>query len=145
VGDLAITGRQQLFASWVTYLLVDIVVLNLLVEFVPSIVIDSFALSILTAVLFRLLLLVTVQLEHRIAARVRSSTSTTTKVLGRLLMFLILFGSKFVILETVNLVFGEHVELGGVVEVILIAVLLVGTEYLVQRVFLALGRPVATG
>ena len=36
------TPAQAGFVSWVSSVLVDIVVLNLFVEFVPSIVIDSF-------------------------------------------------------------------------------------------------------
>ena len=50
------TRAQQRFASWTADVLVYIVVLNLFVDFVDTIVIDSFWISILTAVLLKLCL-----------------------------------------------------------------------------------------
>ena len=50
-GDLqTISPAQARFISWVSEVLVDVVVLNLFVEFVHTVVIDSFYISILTAV-----------------------------------------------------------------------------------------------
>src|SRR4051794_35318326 len=46
-----ITPAQVQFASWSMYLLIDIIVLNLFVEFSSAVVIDSFYISILTAAL----------------------------------------------------------------------------------------------
>jgi hypothetical protein len=51
-----ITSAQARYASWVADVLVYIVVLNLFVEFVDAIVIESFWISILTAILLKLLL-----------------------------------------------------------------------------------------
>ena len=115
-------------------------VLNLLVEFVPSVVIDSFYISILTAVFLRLLLEVAIQLEHRVAAYVRARDSKTLRVLGPVAMFLILFASKLVILELVDIVFGKHVDLGGFLEIIAIAIALMAVEHTLQWVFALLGR-----
>jgi hypothetical protein len=55
-------------------------------------------------------------------------------------MWLILFASKFVILELVNVVFGDHVNLGGFFEIIAIAVALMAAEWALMRVFVLLGR-----
>lgn len=137
---ISITRHQALFSEWAAFLLADVVVLNLLVEFVPSIVIDSFYISILTAVFLRLLLQVAIQLEHRVAAFVRARDSKTVRVLGRLAMFLILFASKLLILELVDIVFGNHVDLGGFFEIIAIAVALMAVEYALQWVFTWLGH-----
>jgi len=137
---ITITRHQALFSEWAAFLLADVVVLNLLVEFVPSIVIDSFYISILTAVFLRLLLQVAIQLEHRVAAFVRARDSKTVRVLGRLAMFLILFASKLLILELVDIVFGNHVDLGGCFEIIAIAIALMAVEYALQWVFTWLGH-----
>ena len=48
------------------------------------------------------------------------STTRTTGVLSSLASWAVLFGSKFVILEAVDIVFGEDVDLGGVVPFIVI-------------------------
>lgn len=137
--DVAITSRQLYLASWAVYLLVDVVVLNLLVEYVSSVTIDSFAISIATAVALRLMLAATVGVEHWIATTVARRGDRRARVIGRTAMFLVLFLSKFVILEVVDLVFGSHAELGGVVEIIAISLLLLGAEWVCRAAFRALG------
>ena len=137
---ITITRRQALFSEWAAFLLADVAVLNLFVEFVPSVVIDSFYISILTAVFLRLLLEVALQLEHRVAGFVRARDSKTVRVLGGVVMWLILFASKFLILEAVNVVFGDHVDLGGFFEIVAIAVALMAVEWALMRVFVLLGR-----
>ena len=137
---ISITRKQALFSEWAAFLLADVVVLNLLVEFVPSVVIDSFFISILTAVFLRLLLEVAIQLEHRVAAYIRARDSKTLRIVGPLAMFLILFASKLVILELVDIVFGSHVDLGGFLEIIAIAIALMAVEHALQWVFAWLGR-----
>ena len=60
-------------------------------------------------------------------------------------VFSILFLSKFVILELVNIVFGDHVELGHFFEIVsIILTMLVGSA-LLRLVFRRLGRPAAQG
>ena len=66
--QVTITENQQRYMSWTSDVLVYIVVLNLFVEFVDAIVIDSFWISILTAVLLKALLDVVIRLEHRVGA-----------------------------------------------------------------------------
>jgi hypothetical protein len=135
-----ITARQGKFISWSMYLLIDIVVLNLFVEFSKSVVIDSFYISILTAVLLRLLLEVTLRLEHRVSRYFETKTFKASRVVAAAVMFLILFTSKFVILEAVNLVFGRHVDLGGLVEIVIIAITLIAAETAFRTMFDVLGR-----
>ena len=62
------------------------------------------------------------------------------RVLGPVVMFLILFASKLVILELVDIVFGDHVDLGGFLEIIAIAIALMAVEHALQWVF-APARP----
>lgn len=137
---ISITPRQALFSIWAMYLLADVVALNLLVEFVPSIVIDSFYISILTAVLLRLMIGLTLQLEHRLRGFFRRKNSTVRRILGGVTMYAILFGSKFVILEVVDIVFADHVELGGFFEIVAIALTLMGVEIALRQIFDWLGR-----
>ena len=55
-GAIVVTPAQRRFTSWMADVLVYVVVLNLFVEFVHTIVIDTVWISILTAVLLQLLL-----------------------------------------------------------------------------------------
>ena len=60
-------------------------------------------------------------------------------VVGAFGVWAILFLSKFVILEAEDLLFGDLVELGSFVDVMLLVAALVVTRELVRRVYLWLG------
>ncbi|MEZ5180365.1 MAG: hypothetical protein R2702_00550 [Acidimicrobiales bacterium] len=133
---VVLTDGQRNAIRWSEAVLADVVVLNLLVEHVDGIVIDSFTISVGAAILIRLLLQATLGVEHRIAARFRDRSGIGSRI-GRVLgAWLVLFLSKFVILEAIDLVFGSDVDLGGVVGVIAISIALV----VVERAVLALYR-----
>jgi hypothetical protein len=117
--------------------LVNVVVLNLFVEFADKVVIDSFWISVLTAVLLTVMIGLLSQFEHRIHHFFFEEHSW--KVAGVIAIWIVLFGSKFVILEVVDLVFGDHVELGKLLEVILIVVSMMVAAQLMQAAYDALG------
>ena len=59
---------------------------------------------------------------------------------GFLAVWGILFLSKFVILEVVDIVFGEHVELGKLLEVILLVLAMLIAQRLIDSLYDSLGR-----
>ena len=61
------------------------------------------------------------------------------RVLRIFLVWLVLFGSKFLILEVVDLVFGDHVELGKFLDVILLVIVLMIAREVFQRIYVSLG------
>ena len=130
------TKRQMIFFSWTKDVLIYILVLNLFVEYNPKIIIDSFTISIFTAILLKILLEIILKLEHRVANALRAY-----KVLRIFFVWLILFGSKFLILEIVDFVFGEHVELGKFLDVIVLVIALMVAREIFQQIYLALGEP----
>ncbi|MFN2233187.1 MAG: hypothetical protein ACK2U1_03095 [Anaerolineales bacterium] len=129
------TKRQLVFFSWTKDVLIYIIVLNLFVEYNSKIIIDSFTISIFTAVLLKILLEIILKLEHQVAAFFKGR-----KVLQIFFAWIILFGSKFVILEIVDIVFGEHVELGKFVDVIVLVIALMVAREIFQQIYLALGE-----
>jgi hypothetical protein len=130
---------QARFLSWVSAVLVDIVVLNLFVEFVHTIVIDSFAISILTAVLLKLMVDAVKGLEQSVSAYFAGKEGAAWKPVRFLAVWLILFLSKFVILEAVNVVFGDHVELGSFIEIVGIIVTMLAANAALLAVYRNLG------
>ena len=138
--EITITPAQGRFISWTSEVLVDIVVLNLFVEYVHTIVIDSFTISILTAVLLKLMIDAVKGLEQRVSAYFGAKDGAVWRALGLLAVFSILFFSKFVILEAVNLVFGDHVELGRLIEIIPLILTMLIASALLQLVYKSLGR-----
>jgi hypothetical protein len=130
---------QARFLSWVSAVLVDIVVLNLFVEFVHTIVIDSFSISILTAVLLKLMVDAVKGLEQSVSASLAAREGAVWKAIRFLAVWLILFLSKFVILEAVNVVFGDHVELGSFIEIVGIIVTMLAANAALLAVYRNLG------
>lgn len=138
---LTISPAQGRFISWVSEVLVDIVVLNLFVEFVHTIVIDSFYISILTAVLLKLMVDAVKGLEHAVSANLAAREGAVWKLVRYVAVWLILFASKFVMLEAVNFVFGDHVELGSFIEVVALIVTMLAANATLLAIYRRLGAP----
>jgi len=103
---------------------VYVVVLNLAVEYVPSVISEGFTLSLLTAVLLKVALELVIFLKGRIVVRLKAADSRRAKAGTALLLWVVAVGSKIVVLELVDLVFGDQVSLGGFVSVTLLVVVL---------------------
>jgi hypothetical protein len=138
-GNVTITARQARFISWTSNVLLAIVVLNFFVEYVHTVVIDSFLISVLTAILLTVMVEAVKSLEHKIVAYFRAKPGTAYKVLGAVIVFSILFFSKFLILEVVNFVFGDHVELGHFIEIVALILTMLATEALMRAIYDRLG------
>jgi hydrogenase-4 membrane subunit HyfE len=134
-------ARQRAFASWATDILLYIVVLNLYVEYSEAKVINSFTISILTAVLLKVLLATIMVGKSAVWRWAKSRGSRSSTLIGIVGVWAIAFFSKFVILEAVNLVFSDYVTFGGFGEVMLLVLCMVVARELVERIYLWLGRP----
>lgn len=138
---VTISKKQEIFFSWTSDVLIYTVVLNLFVEYVDAVVIDSFTISILTAVLLKVLLDVVMGFEHRVHSYFAAKEGAFFKVAGTISLFAILFLGKLFILEVVNFVFGDHVELGHFIEVVALVLALMITRRLLGVLFQSLGAP----
>jgi hypothetical protein len=105
--------RRWVAPADIVDIFVYVVVLNLTVQFVPMVISESFTVSLLTALLLKAVLEVVVALKNRVKARFKAATTTLAKGGTALLLWLLLVGSKFVVLELVALLFGDRVSLGG--------------------------------
>jgi hypothetical protein len=133
------SNKQRLFVRYFTAILIDLTVLNLFVEYSEHVVIDSFTISLLAAVLLQVLLKVTIAVEHRVAAYFNAKKGGFAKFMRYFTAWLILFGSKFVILEALAFAFGDEVYFGGpfhglVVLIAVVIVMLVAEEVIVRLV-----------
>ena len=140
IKEVTITRRQEIFISWTKDVLIYIVVLNLFVEFNPKIVIDSFTISIFTAIVLKILLEIILRIEHVVGDFFKSRPGKLSNFLRILSTWLILFLSKFVILEVIDIIFGEHVELGKFLDVIVLVIILMLARELFQRIYISLGE-----
>jgi hypothetical protein len=141
IRTVTISRKQDVFFSWTSDVLIYTIVLNLFVEYVPNVVIDSFTISILTAVLLKILLDLVMGLEHHVHEFFAGKEGAVFRVLGTVSLFVILFLGKLFILEVVNFVFGDHVELGHFIEVVALVLALMITREMFHRFYLWLGVP----
>ena len=138
---VTISRKQEIFFSWSSDVLIYTIVLNLFVAYVDAVVIDSFTISILTAVLLKVLLDIVMRFEHRVREYFAGKEGAFYRVAGTLSLVVILFVGKLVILEVVNFVFGDHVELGHFIEVVALVLALMITRRLWGVLFRSLGVP----
>lgn len=141
IGGTSVTRKQALFASWATDVLVYIVVLNLFVEYMPKVVTESFTISIFTAVVLKFLIDAIAGLEHRVRGWFGEREGSIWRVLGVAAVFSILFISKFVVLEIIDIIFGDRVSLGGFIQVALLVITMIVARRSVAWVYRRLGDP----
>jgi hypothetical protein len=133
------SDRQRLFLLYFVGALIDLVVLGLFDEYSDKVYVDSFTTMLLASVLLQLLLKATIAIEHRVAGYFKAKPGGWMKFMRFFCAWLVLFGSKFVILEALDLAFGEAVKFDGVwhgiVWLIVVVVTMVIVEELVVRFY----------
>ena len=139
VQSVTVTRAQAWYLDWSLDILIYTVVLNLFVEYVDEIVIDSFTIALLTAVLLKLMLVLLGTLEERASEFFLSKGTTAAKVLRVVAVFSILFFGKLLILEVVDIVFGDRVDLGHFVEVVVLILSMMVARALMNLIFDRLG------
>ena len=137
------SSRQRAFMRYLTATLVDLVVLNLFVEYWEHASAISFTVTLLAAVLLQALLKLTIALEHRLAAYFNARPGGFAKFMRFFTAWLVLFGSKFVILEALSLAFGDGLRFGGpfngLVALIVIVVAMLAVEAALVKFYRWLG------
>ena len=139
-GETRVTHAQALFVSWVMDVLVYIVVLGLFVEYVPSVITESFIISIFTAVVLKLLIDAIARLEHHVSDWFKRREGLAWRILGPVTMFSILFFSKFAVLEIIDIIFGDRVALGGFIGVFALVLCMILARLLLTWTYRRLGE-----
>jgi hypothetical protein len=134
------SNKQRLFLRYYTGFLMDLLVLNLFAEYWSLVTVDTFTTSLWAALLLQVLLKGTIWLEHKamdyFTARGGGGMNTFLKYF---VAWLILFGSKFVILEALSQAFGTKVHFGGmwhgIITLIVVVVVMLVAEEIMVRVY----------
>ena len=137
------TTRQRMFVRYFTAILIDLLVLNLFVEYSGKVFIDTFTTSLLAAVLLQVLLKLTIALEQQVLVWFKAQVSAFMTALKYFCAWLVLFGSKFVILEALVFAFGDKVRFEGrwhgIVTLIVVILAMLVAEELIVRLYRKLG------
>ncbi|NRB42723.1 MAG: hypothetical protein HRU20_30345 [Pseudomonadales bacterium] len=130
---------ELLFVGYILAILVDLTVLNLFDEYWHLVSIDSFSISLLAAILMQLLLKSAIAVEHKVADYFNKKQGVGAKVLRGVSAYIILVGSKFLILEIINVIFDDRVSFtgpwqGAIAFIVVIAGML-AVEFIVGRIY----------
>lgn len=135
--------RQQLFFRYTFFVLIDLTVLNLFNEYWDNVFIESFSISLLAALLLQILLQLTILIEHRVANFFKEKTGLTAKILRALSTWAILFTSKLLILEAINIAFGSSVLFSGAIHGLLAFIIVVIAIITAEQILLKIYRSLA--
>ena len=137
------SSRQRGFMRYLTATLVDLAVLGLFAEYWEYVAVESFTIMLLAAAVLQVLLKLTIALEHRVAAFFNARPGGFNKFMRFFTAWLVLFGSKFVILEALVLAFGDRIGFGGpfhgIVALIADVVVMLVLEALLVKLYRSLG------
>jgi hypothetical protein len=137
------SDRQRLFLLFFMGALIDLVVLGLFNEYSNKVHVEDFTTTAVAAVVLQALLKATIVAEHRVLARFKNKTGAAWKALKFFCAWLILFGSKFVILEALTFVFGHRVRFEGIFHGIVWLIIVVVTMVIVEEIVARLYRKLA--
>ena len=137
------SDAQRTFVRYFTAILIDLVVLNLFAEYWKNVYVDTFTTSLLAAIVLQVLLKLTIALEHRVATYFKAKPGGFNTFLRFFFAWVVLFGSKFVILEALTFAFGDNVRFEGVfhgiVALIIVVVAMLVAEEAIVRLYRRLG------
>jgi hypothetical protein len=137
---IVITNHQRLFIRYLLFVLVDLTVLNLFVEYWHYVVIDSFTISLCAAFLLQVLMKLTTDIEQRIADHFKVKVGNGALAKRLLTTWALLFMSKFVILEVIDLIFGDHVDFGGILPFVVVVSAIFVSELILTRIYYRLAK-----
>jgi hypothetical protein len=138
-GALMMSPAQRWFVSWTTDVLIYVVILNLFEEFSDAIVIESFWISLLTAVVLKVLLDIVLWVEHQVSHFWDRFEGTMGSWFGFIATMVVLFAGKFFILYGVEAIFGEEVHLGHLASVTVLVMGLLLGETVMHWIYRSLG------
>ena len=112
-GEAATRRAAWLDPLHVVDLFVYVVVLNLAIEFFPAVIAESFTMSLVTAAVLKAVLELVLAVKNWVKTRIKAAEAVLGKIGFGLVLWLVMIGSKFVVLELIALLFGGSVKLGG--------------------------------
>ena len=132
---------QRTFLRYYTGIFMDLVVLGLFAEFWDKVHVSSFSVALLAAVVLQALLKATIAVEHKVAQYWKGRGAGGMNTFMRFFCaWLVLFGSKFVILEALVQLFGKQVHFDGRWHGIITLIVVVVVMLLAEEVMLRLYR-----
>ncbi|MCD4852335.1 hypothetical protein LN996_16080 [Arthrobacter sp. AK01] len=120
--------------------LVYLVVLGVFIQLFPAVISESFLLALLTAILLKAVLEIVMFAKKKIVGRIRDGKTVAARIVSVVALLFVMPGSKFVVLELVDFVFGDAVQLGGFFAVTALIIVLMLARGGMRRLFARSGQ-----
>ncbi len=127
--------KKEIFIDWTLDLLIYIVILNLFAQYSSAIYFETFTISIFTAIVLKASLNLIVNFEHSVANFFKRFKGKFAKYIHYVTAFLILFLSKFVILELIDIIFREKVEIHGFIPFVAMIITMIATRKILEHIY----------
>ena len=138
------SNRQRVFLLYFTGALIDLVVLGLFAEYTDKVYVDTFTTMLLASIVLQLLLKATIAVEHKVAEYWKAKGKGDFNTFMRFFCaWLVLFGSKFVILEALSFAFEKDIHFTGVFHGIVWLIIVVVTMVIVEELVVRFYRKLA--
>lgn len=126
---------QQKFLDWTLDILIYVVVINTFVQLVSDFYISSFTLSLFVAVLMKILLTLIIRFEHSAAGYFENHSNEKLHKLSVPVALLILFSSKFLIIEIIDIIFEDKVNFHNFIALLLMLITMIATRKILEVVY----------
>jgi hypothetical protein len=135
----SLSRRQEIYFRYIFFVLVDLTVLNLFVQYWELVFVESFSISLMTALLLQVLMQATMAIVHRITNYFKKNPGVSAKIFRCLSTWAVLFSSKLVILEAIDIVFVDSVmfagPMNGLIAFIVVVTAMIVAEQVFQRIY----------
>ncbi|MFM2667465.1 hypothetical protein AAFX24_22160 [Vibrio mediterranei] len=105
--------KQHLFVGYTLAILVDLCVICFFDQYWDLVSISSFTIAFISATLLQVLLKFSIQFERKIASHFATKEGVIPKILRAICSYIVLVGSKFLMLEVLNVSFGDKIQFTG--------------------------------
>lgn len=136
----AINRRQQVFTNMLIGTLLYSVVLGFFNDYTDILTTKSYSTTFLAAFVMQLLTYATLRLKDAVKGWFKNKKGKIYKTGLVLSIWLILFLSKFVFLEAIDIVFGNNVEISGFFGLMAMIICMMLTSALVEGTYTKLGK-----
>lgn len=127
-----ISARQRIFRDWTLGTLLYAAVMGFFDDYTDYLIVESFSSLFLAAFVMQALTFFTFGLKKTVSRWYRGRSGTGIKVAHGLSIWAIMFFSKFVFLEVIDIIFGDAVNVTSFVGLILIIASMVVLQRLID-------------
>ena len=140
--NITLNKKQFLFLKYTLAVLVDLSVLNLFSQYWDFLFIETFVISLFVALLLQFVMKVAIKVEYYAALFLEMKMGLKSKIHRGISAWAVLFISKLVILEVLNVSFGDSVvfsgPLHGVVAFLIVVIVIIVVEQLIAWLYRSL-------